>query len=161
MTDTLPLEREFQTRDRRHWMSTLAKAQPWELETAVARIAPLPSYSILRDAEPGLVMVRGRAGGTGALFNLGEMTVTRATIQMEHRGQNVLGLSYVCGRSRRHAELAALCDALLQIAEWHERVAKDVLALLENSSRERRAERLRRVQPTKVEFFTVVRGENA
>jgi alpha-D-ribose 1-methylphosphonate 5-triphosphate synthase subunit PhnG len=142
-------------------MSTLAKSMPGELASALERIGTVPSYAVLRDPEPGLVMVRARAGGTGMLFNLGEMTVTRATVELRHEGRSVLGLGYVCGRSRRHAELAALCDALLQTPEWHGRIATQVVAVLEKAAQERREERLRRVQPTKVEFFTVVRGESA
>ncbi len=66
-----------------------------------------------------MVMVRGRAGGTGQPFNLGEMAVTRAAALLE-RDPPRTGYAYVAGRDRRHAELAAILDAVLQISAWQE-----------------------------------------
>ena len=57
-------------------------------------------------------MVRGRAGGGGAPFNLGEMTVD--ALHCAHRHAACVGHAYVAGRDERQAELAALLDALLQ-----------------------------------------------
>ncbi len=71
----------------------------------------LPDYTVLRGPESGLVMVRGRAGGGGAPFNLGEMTVTRCTVRTE---SGLVGHAYIAGRDERRAELAALADALMQ-----------------------------------------------
>src|SRR5690606_12425636 len=68
-------------------------------------------HHFIRPAEIGMVMVRGRAGGNGAAFNLGEMTVTRCVVQLPD-GRH--GHGYVAGRSKSHAELAALADAHLQ-----------------------------------------------
>ncbi len=68
----------------------------------------------MRGPEGGLVMVRGRAGGGGAPFNLGEMTVTRCTVRL---GSGLVGHAYVAGREPRRAELAALVDALMQDPE--------------------------------------------
>ena len=65
----------------------------------------------MRGPETGLVMVRGRAGGSGSPFNLGEMTVTRCTVQL---GSGTAGHAYIAGRDERQAELAAVADALLQ-----------------------------------------------
>src|SRR3546814_6848810 len=70
-----------------------------------------PEHRYIRPAEAGMVMVRGRVGGSGAPFNLGEMTVTRCVVQL---ADGSTGHSYVAGRSKPHAELAALADALLQ-----------------------------------------------
>ena len=42
----------------------------------------VPRYEELRTAETGLVMLRGRIGGDGAPFNLGEATVTRAAVRL-------------------------------------------------------------------------------
>src|SRR5580692_1791065 len=96
---------------RRHWMSVLARAAAAELEICLAEHGGAPAYQRLRGPESGLVMVRGRAGGGGAPFNLGEMTVTRCTIRTA-AGQ--VGHAYVAGRDARQAELAAVLDALLQ-----------------------------------------------
>src|SRR5262249_26986863 len=98
---------------RRHWMGILARASRAELEDAWRALAPQPRYTQLRKPESGLAMVRGRAGGTGAPFNLGEMTMTRCAVRLED-GAPVTGLAFVAGRDQRHAELAAVFDALLQ-----------------------------------------------
>ncbi|GAB4376283.1 MAG: hypothetical protein Kow00121_23160 [Elainellaceae cyanobacterium] len=70
-------------------------------------------------------MVQGRTGGAGQPFYLGEMTITRCVVRLETPDLEeaiasqfpegvIVGFGYVAGRSHRHAELAALCDALLQ-----------------------------------------------
>src|SRR5262245_14611070 len=84
---------------RRRWMSVLAKANATELERAIESLqgAPsdLPAYRLIRGPEIGMTMVRGRAGGTGRVFNLGEMTMTRCTLRTD---DGVVGTSYVAGR---------------------------------------------------------------
>src|SRR5487761_2763482 len=97
---------------RRHWMAVLARARAADLDAALADCAPLPDYTRLRGPEAGLVMVRGRIGGGGSAFNAGEMTVTRCSVRM---ADGMVGHAYVAGRDERRAELAALCDALLQV----------------------------------------------
>ena len=75
----------------------------------------------LRPAETGLMMVQGRAGGTGQRFNLGEVSITRCVIKPDAlltRCQQV-GVAYVMGGSHRHAQLAAVADALLQEPALH------------------------------------------
>src|SRR5215470_13757042 len=98
--------------ERARWMAALGRADPVRLEAAWAELEP-PPHRWLRRAETGLVMVRGRAGGTGQPFNLGEMTMTRAAVVVEGEPR-LIGFGYVAGRAARHAELAALFDALLQ-----------------------------------------------
>jgi alpha-D-ribose 1-methylphosphonate 5-triphosphate synthase subunit PhnG len=101
-------------------------------------------------------MVRGRAGGTGARFNLGEMTVTRCTVEL---ADGYIGHAYVEGRSGRRAEQAAALDALLQEptrrAILEELVVAPLLAKREGHRSAVRA----RAAGTRVEFFTMVRGE--
>ncbi len=140
---------------RRGWMGLLARAQPARL--AALMPAPLPDHAVLRRPEIGAVMVRGRAGGTGAPFNLGEMTVTRASVQLT---SGEVGHSYVQGRDRDHALRSAVVDALMQGPEAGAvRVAVlEPLAAEEAAARGARAARAAR---TKVEFFTLVRGEDA
>src|ERR1700748_524834 len=79
---------------RRRWMSILARAETQELGMLL-RAADPPNYTVLRGPEGGLVMVRGRAGGGGAPFNLGEMTVTRCTVRL---ATGEIGHSYALGR---------------------------------------------------------------
>src|SRR5215469_11260932 len=142
---------------RRRWMSVLAQASGAELERAWLALGERPAYRIVRKPEVGLVMVRGRAGGSGAAFNLGEMTVTRCTVDLP---SGIAGHAYVAGRDARHAELAAVFDALLQDPVLTTRLEEAVIAPLETGQRERRRQMAARSAPTRVEFFTLVRGDD-
>lgn len=144
------------TEARARWMSALAQAGPVAVEAAWDRLESPPSYRLLRAAETGLVMVRGRAGGTGAPFNLGEMTVTRCSVALE---DGRVGHAYVPGRDGRHAERAAVLDALLQDEAARERLERLVIGPLVAVRQAREEETRARVAGTKVEFFTMVRGE--
>ncbi|MBE9049752.1 phosphonate C-P lyase system protein PhnG [Nostocales cyanobacterium LEGE 11386] len=148
-------------KQRQAWMATLAKAELIQLEELVNKLDKLPSYSFLRSPEIGLAMVRGRAGGTGEPFNLGEITMTRCVVQLESQLEDeaVTGFGYVAGRSHRHAELAALCDALLQSPDWHEQILVEVIRPLQTASQQQQELKQRQTAATKVNFFTMVRGE--
>ena len=142
---------------RRRWMSVLAQATGAEIERAWQALPERPEYRMVRRPEVGLVMVRGRAGGSGAPFNLGEMTVTRCTVDLP---SGMAGHGYVAGRNARHAELAAVFDALLQDPLLTTRLEEAVIAPLEAGQRERRRQMAARSAPTRVEFFTLVRGDD-
>ena len=142
---------------RQRWMAALAKARPEEIEAVWAGLPRQPAYRLLRPVETGMVMVRGRAGGTGRRFNIGEMTVTRGAVQIES-GTN--GYSYVAGRSQRQAELAAVLDAVLQDAPAGDDLESAVVAPLTAAQEERRRIAAGKTAATKVDFFTVVRGED-
>ena len=101
-------------------------------------------------------MVRGRAGGTGAPFNLGEMSVTRACLQLSC---GAVGHAYIQGRSKADAEAAALIDALMQ-TEAATVVQTYVLSPLYDEATERKTARAAKAAATKVEFFTMARGED-
>ena len=103
-------------------------------------------------------MVRGRMGGDGAPFNLGEATVTRCAVQL---ATGEIGFGYVLGRDRDKARLAALCDALWQRADKRAAVERNVLAPLRVRQQERLARSREDTAATKVDFFTLVRGDNA
>ncbi len=141
---------------RARWVSALAQAEPAAIEAAWEALAPRPQYRLLRPPETGLVMVRGRAGGTGSPFNLGEMTVTRCSVELE--GGRV-GHAYVAGRDRRHAEAAAVFDALLQDEARRGAVEARVIEPLLRAREARHREARARAATTRVEFFTMVRGE--
>ena len=143
--------------ERRSWMGLLAGSETADLETAWDQLAVKPAWRWLRAPESGLVMVRGRAGGSGHPFNLGEMTVTRCALVTDG-GQT--GHGYVAGRNRRHAELAALFDALLQTQEQGAGLKQSLLPVLARKKAERKRTTAAKAAPTKVEFFTLVRGEN-
>ncbi len=101
------------------------------------------------------MMVQGRAGAVGAAFNLGEVTVTRASVRLPC---GTIGHALVQGRDTRKAERAALLDALLQ-TEHEEQLQATVLAPLQAAEQEEAETRARRAAATKVDFFTMVRGE--
>jgi alpha-D-ribose 1-methylphosphonate 5-triphosphate synthase subunit PhnG len=141
---------------RARWMSALARAGGDAVEKAWSSLGEAPPYRLLRAPETGLVMVRGRAGGTGAPFNLGEMTVTRCSIEL---GDGRVGHAYVPGRDGRHAERAAVFDALLQDEARRPDLERRVIEPLVEARRVRDRESRKRTAGTRVEFFTMVRGE--
>ena len=139
--------------DRKMWMGLLARAKP----TRLAQLLPdLPDHAMLRPPEIGAVMVQGRAGGTGAPFNLGEMTVTRCALRL---AAGAVGHAHVQGRDKAHATRAAVVDALMQ-TDQASAMRAQVLAPLQAEETARRSKRAAQAAATKVEFFTLVRGED-
>jgi alpha-D-ribose 1-methylphosphonate 5-triphosphate synthase subunit PhnG len=137
---------------RRRWMAVLARASAAELAELLDRHADVPRYTKLRGPEAGLVMVRGRTGGGGAPFNMGEMTVTRCTVRTE-AGQ--VGHAYVAGRDARQAELAAVLDAMLQDPEQAFALQATVISPLAEAQQTRRATIAAKAAATKVQFFAM------
>jgi alpha-D-ribose 1-methylphosphonate 5-triphosphate synthase subunit PhnG len=137
---------------RAAWMGTLAKARPPEL-AALWGAATRPGFGFVRPPETGLVMVRGRTGGTGPAFNLGEMTVTRCVVRLD---SGETGVGYVAGRDKDHAAAAACLDAMMQ-SERHRDSAAGVIGALADAAKARSGARSRKAAATKVEFFTMVR----
>lgn len=140
------------TDPRRGWMSTLAKAPPARL---AALFPDLPPHDVLRAPEIGAVMVEGRIGGTGACFNLGEMTVTRCSVRL---GEAV-GHACVQGRDKDHARRAAVLDAMMQ-GDQAARIDARILAPLQAEAAASRSARAEKAAATRVEFFTLMRGED-
>ncbi len=138
--------------DRRRWMAVLARASAEALAARLAACGTLPEHSILRGPEGGLVMVRGRAGGGGAAFNLGEMTVTRCSVRI---GTGQIGHAYVAGRDERQAELAAVVDALMQNPARRAEVEARVITPLHQEQAARRDDRAARAAATRVQFFAM------
>ena len=146
---------------RQAWLSILAKASLAELEAAWDTLSDKPNYRMLRPPETGLVMVRGRIGGNGQPFNFGEMTMTRAAVQLVDGtgGATRTGFGHVAGRSARKAELVALFDALLQDPARHGALDNDVIAPLAARRQAVAAAADAKIMESKVDFFTMVRGE--
>ena len=142
------------TSERQRWLSILAKAPSMEVLAAWDDLAARPEYRALRSPEIGMVLVRGRMGGTGDAFNLGEMTVTRAAVRLE---SGETGIGYVAGRDRKHAEIAAAVDAMMQSADLRPAVEGAVIARLARTQDQRRDTAARKAAATKVDFFTMVR----
>ncbi len=145
-------------RQKRHAvMAVLAESDAAEIAHLLEALAPLPAYEDLRAPENGLVMIRGRIGGDGARFNLGEATVSRAVVRL---AGGEMGFGYVLGRDRAKARQIALCDALVQTASYAAALESKVIAPLRAGLEAQRDTRARQVAATKVDFFTLVRGED-
>lgn len=138
---------------RKSYMGVLARARPERLR---ALMPNLPAHDWLRRPEIGTTMVQGRIGATGAPFNLGEMTVTRCALKLS---DGTVGHAYVQGRDQDHALRAAIVDALMQTPSLDDIEAR-VLAPLRTEEAEKKAARAEKAAATKVEFFTMVRGED-
>ncbi|KLN56038.1 phosphonate C-P lyase system protein PhnG [Variovorax paradoxus] len=154
--DTEPAARPLR---RAQWLAMLARAPVSLLEPALAAHAETPPQW-LRAPETGLVMVQGRAGGTGERFNLGEVTVTRCALRLggvAPQQSAAVGVAYVLGRSHRHAQLAAVADALLQDPAQQAALDAGLLVPVRAHLSALRAQRHARAQGSKVEFFTVAR----
>ena len=141
---------------RRARLGLLARAPAARLVALVAGLPDRPAADWLRRPQAGAVMVRGRTGGTGAPFNLGEMTVTRCSLRLP---TGEVGHAWVQGRNPAQAEAAALVDALMQTPRAAE-VQVAVVAPLAAEEAARRRVRAAKAAATKVEFFTMVRGDD-
>lgn len=146
---------------RRDWMALLARAPVARLESALldeARHEP----QWLRRPETGLMMVQGRAGGTGERFNLGEVTVTRCALRPHGASRDgAVGVAYVLGRDPRQARLAALADALLQDPRHRDRLVATLLEPVQRQLQAQQAQQQARTRSTQVDFFTVARESGA
>jgi alpha-D-ribose 1-methylphosphonate 5-triphosphate synthase subunit PhnG len=140
---------------RQHWIGVLSRTQRKDLQPHEDALRDV-EYQLIRAPEIGMTLVRGRMGGSGAAFNLGEMTVTRCVVRL---GDGRTGYSYLAGRDKAHAVLAALADAHLQGAQqahW----LRELIEPLAKAHAERRSQQHAETAATKVDFFTLVRGEN-
>ena len=141
---------------RRRRMGLLARASAAELDAAWAALAAPPEASDLRGPETGLVMLTGRIGGDGSRFNLGEATVSRSTVRL---ASGHVGFGQLLGSDRGRARRAAIFDALSGTEEGSsvvDRLCATVEARLANEHRRQEAE----TASTRVDFFTLVRGED-
>lgn len=126
---------------------------PWPVLDQLTSDCAARDCRILRGPDTGLVMLRGRMGATGNAFNVGEATVTRCSLKLESGTE---GHAYVMGRNADHARRAAVCDALFQDDE---NALTPVLAAIEKHLLSTRQEAAAKAAATKVDFFTMVRGD--
>ncbi len=149
-----PSQRDVRRRDR---FAVLARCNFDDLQQRFRTLELDPEVSFLRPAETGLVMLRGRAGGTGAAFNLGEATVTRTSVRL---GDGRIGHSVALGRDRKRATLAAVVDALATDENDEQRIETAIIAPLRARLEEEDCHEAELVAGTRVDFFTMVRGED-
>jgi alpha-D-ribose 1-methylphosphonate 5-triphosphate synthase subunit PhnG len=143
-------------KQRQAAMAVLAHADAAEIGRHLAAIA-VPAHENLREPENGLVMLRGRTGGDGAPFNLGEATVSRAAVRL---ASGEVGVGYTLGRDREKARLIALCDALVQTGDHADSIEMQVLAPLREKIDAERRRKAAETAATRVDFYTLVRGES-
>lgn len=141
---------------RKSWLGLIAKAAATDVARYWVALDMAPEHTVLRSPEIGGVMVLGRAGAVGAAFNLGEMSVTRASVKL---ADGTVGHGYVQGRSKDHALTAALVDALMQ-TDAADMVEAGLLTPLRDGMTAHKSERAAKAAATKVDFFTIVRGED-
>ncbi|MDQ0318099.1 alpha-D-ribose 1-methylphosphonate 5-triphosphate synthase subunit PhnG [Pararhizobium capsulatum DSM 1112] len=154
--DAIGQELNLAQKARQRVIGLLAKATRQELEAALENLGATPAHDVVRGPETGLVMVRGQIGGGGAPFNLGEATVSRATIQL---ASGEVGHGQVLGTDRRKALLAALFDALGQ-ADDHAPAIGTFVDGLEARIAADDLKRAEQTAATRVDFFTMVRGDD-
>ncbi len=150
--ETKPSDALTAQRQRAH--ALIAKAPASRVQALFDALDGVPKGSAVRPSDIGLLMVRGRVGGAGGAFNLGEMPVARAAVRI---ADGTVGVGYVAGRDKNHAEMAALADAMVQSRLWASVLESEVLGPLEAEQAHRQIELGRKAAATKVDFFTLVR----
>ena len=155
MANSASSEVSDDTLQRKTMMATLADADLRELLDGLAAIGAV-EMADMRPAETGLVMLRGRVGGDGAAFNLGEAPVTRAAVRL---ATGETGFSYILGRDKEKARAAALCDALWQSPRHRDAVDRHILAPVRERCARARLRAREETAATRVDFFTLVRGD--
>jgi len=141
---------------RREAMGVLGRCPTAEIARHFSDV-PVPDHEPLRAPENGLVMLRGRIGGDGAPFNLGEAAVSRAAVRL---ASGEVGFGYTLGRDGAKAQLIALCDALIQTSEFAGTIETQVLTPLRARVAAERKRKAAERAATKVDFYTLVRGED-
>src|SRR3990167_4364484 len=94
---------------RQRWLSLLAKAPSTRLEALWDGLDRVPSYTMLRRPEIGLVMVQGAGVGLQS---------------------GKIAMGYVGGRKPRQAEIVAAIDALGHLPEWQEAIETRIVGPL-------------------------------
>ncbi len=144
-------------RARQGWMGVLSMAPSARLCDLFDALPEKPGFEFLRKPESGLIMTQGRVGGTGGAFNMGEMTVTRCSVKLS---DGTVGHAYQAGRDKKKARCCALLDAMLQQPERQREIMNSIIEPLKAEQAARDLARAKKVAATKVDFFTLVRGED-
>jgi len=142
---------------RREAFAVLAAAPADELLKLWQESGLPDEATLMRGPETGLVALRGRIGGGGSPFNFGEATVTRASVKLP---TGEVGHAYALGREREKVRISAVVDALRQRPEFAPAVETKILEPLARHLGERDERRRAEIAATRVEFFTMVRGED-
>jgi len=144
------------TYTRQEWLGILARSDDNQLREFWSALNLEPNFTWMRTPEIGSVMVQGRMGGTGNPFNVGEVTVTRSAIKL---GTGEVGHAYAQGRCKRKSQIIALIDALMQ-TDKNTLLIKNILIPLSEQNDKRNKNIQSEAEKTKVDFFTLVRGDD-
>jgi len=145
-----------QTINREDWIGLLGSADPTDLESALEKLNHPIEFNHIVKPETGMLMVQAKADGTNSRFNLGEITISKCILEIN--GQ-YMGAGWTMGTNLRHAELAALFDGLFQDPLFQETLNQTLIPLLKEKQQAKNDRRLKDAADTKVEFFTLKRGE--
>jgi alpha-D-ribose 1-methylphosphonate 5-triphosphate synthase subunit PhnG len=148
---------EAHTEARRRRMSVLARCNSNRLRELWSKLGLEPAHKMLRGPEAGLIMLRGRVGGTGERFNIGEATVTRASVKLD---DGTVGHAMALGRDAAKARISALIDALCQTMETAVLIDAEVMAPISQELDRDDEKRRQQTAATRVDFFTMARGED-
>lgn len=143
---------------RQHWMRVLAYSNAETLNARLQALKLTPEYELIRAPETGLMQIQARMGGTGNRFFAGDTTLTRAVVRLR---SGTLGYSYLLGRNKHHAEQCAVIDALLQEQTHFQSLMETLITPLEAERDALISARRAEVNASRVDFFTLVRGDNA
>ncbi|MFT5449690.1 MAG: alpha-D-ribose 1-methylphosphonate 5-triphosphate synthase subunit PhnG [Gammaproteobacteria bacterium] len=146
---------------RQQWLAVLSTAKREDLKRIWRERDAGHEFRCLRKTVSGLCMVRGRSDGAGRPFNLGEATISRCVVTTTDSANHtpITGVGYVLGRDRDRADLMARFDALFQDSAHGLPAVESVLSELESKQQQAAAAAARKTDSTRVEFFTMVRGE--
>ncbi|PRD44904.1 phosphonate C-P lyase system protein PhnG [Phyllobacterium phragmitis] len=142
---------------RRSRMSVLARCKTSRLQGLWAKLGLDPAYKLLRGPEYGLVMLRGRTGGTGEAFNIGEATITRVSVKLD---DGSVGHAMALGRDHAKVRLSAIVDALCHDIETAALIDAEIIAPIRSELDGEDEKRRQQTAATRVDFFTMVRGED-
>ncbi|EMK5831411.1 phosphonate C-P lyase system protein PhnG [Citrobacter sedlakii] len=145
------------TATRQRWMRALSWSNAETLNALMQALKLAPEYTLIRAPETGLMQIQARMGGTGNRFFAGDTTLTRAVVRLN---SGTLGYSYLLGRNKQHAERCAVVDALLQELAHFQTLMETLIAPLEAEREAQIAARRAEVNASRVDFFTLVRGDN-
>ncbi|HFZ8994556.1 TPA: phosphonate C-P lyase system protein PhnG [Citrobacter freundii] len=148
----------FDIATRQRWMRALACSNADALAAQMQALKLTPAYELIRAPETGLMQIQARTGGTGNRFFAGDTTLTRAVVRLK---SGTLGYSYLLGRNKPHAERCAVIDALLQEQPHFQTLMETLIAPLEAEREAQISARRAEVNASRVDFFTLVRGDNA
>ncbi|MDM2734404.1 phosphonate C-P lyase system protein PhnG [Citrobacter sp. Ct235] len=147
----------FDTATRQRWMRALAFSKADTLNARLQALKLAPEYELIRAPETGLMQIQARMGGTGNRFFAGDTTLTRAVVRLK---SGTLGYSYLLGRNKHHAEQCAVIDALLQEQTHFQNLMETLISPLEAEREAEITARRAEVNASRVDFFTLVRGDN-